>query len=55
MSPEGLQCIWKSGHVQWEPKMGNPEVQTFHSLIFLVVKGRAEHITVMGTMGFQIC
>lgn len=46
MSPRELQCIWKSGHVQWEPKMGSPEVQSFLGLIFLMVgerKLRQEH------------
>lgn len=39
--PSGdLECIWKSGRVPGEPKMGNPEVQSFHSLTFLMVSGR---------------
>ena len=33
-----LRCIWKSEHVPWQPKIGSPEVQSFHSLIFLMVK-----------------
>ena len=42
-----LRCIWKSEHVPWQPKTGSPEAQSFHSLIFLMVKKKELHLKIL--------